>query len=98
MGKKMNLDAFGEIIDRFLTENDVYFLLTMPKGTQEVQIQDSVGLGLTVQFFAVLNSIKAVCKTLREDLGIDAASPEWEHTVNVMLTMVKKDILGRDEK
>ena len=70
----------------------------MPKGTQEVQIQDNVGLGSTVQFFAVLNSIKAVCKTLREDLGIDAASPEWEHTVNVMLTMVKKDILGRDEK
>lgn len=98
MGKEMNLNAFGEIIDRFLTENDVCFLLTMPKGTQEVQIQDNLGFGSTIQFFAVLNSIKAVCKTMQEELEIDTASPEWEHTVNVMLTMVKRDILGRDEK
>ena len=98
MGNEMNLEAFGEIVDRFLTENEVCFVLTMPKGTQEVQIRDNVGLGSTVQFLAMLNSITAVCKTMRGDLGIDAASPEWEHAVNVMLTMVKKDILGRDEK
>lgn len=97
MNRKLDLDTFGEIIDKFLEENEIRMLLTMPKGTQKVQVMDNVNLGPTVQFYIMLNSITAICKELRNQLGIDTASPEWEHTVNVMLGMVKRDILEEDE-
>lgn len=51
MEKKMDLDSFGEIIDRILEENEFQMLLTMPEGTQEVQIKDNMELGSAVQFF-----------------------------------------------
>ena len=97
MNKKLDLDSFGDIVDKFLEENEVKMLLTMPKGTLYVQVEDNVNLGPTVQFFILLNSIEAMCKELRTLIGIDTASPEWEHTVSVLLAMVKKGILEEDE-
>lgn len=97
MNKKLDLDSFGDIVDKFLEENEVKMLLTLPKGTQTVQVEDNVNLGPTVQFFILLNSITTICKELRTLIGIDTASPEWEHTVNVMLAMVKREILTEDE-
>lgn len=97
MNKKLDLDSFGEIVDKFLEENEVTMLLTMPKGTLYVQVDDNVNLGPTVQFFILLNSITTICKEMRTLLGIDTASPEWERMVNVMLGMVKSDILAEDE-
>ena len=98
MNEKFDLDTFGEIVDKFLEENEVTMLLTMPKGTQAVRVKDNVNLGPTVQFYIMLNSITAICKELRTLIGIDTASPEWEHMVNVMLGMVKSDILAEDEE
>lgn len=98
MNKKLDLDSFGNIVDKFLEENEVTMLLTMPKGTQKVQVMDNTRLGPTVQFYIMLNSITTICKELRNDFGIDVASPEWEHTVNVILGMVKRDILAEDEE
>lgn len=97
MNKKLDLDSFGNIVDKFLEENEVEMLLTMPKGTQAVQVKDNVNLGPTVQFFILLNSIEAICKELRTLIGIDTASPEWERMVDVMLGMVKRDILAESE-
>ena len=85
-------------MDKFLEENEVEMLLTMPKGTQTVQVKDNVNLGPAVQFFILLNSITTICKEMRTLLGIDTASPEWERMVNVMLGMVKSDILAEDEE
>ena len=96
MNKKLDLDSFRDIVDKFLEENEIRMLLTMPKGTLDVQVKDNVNLGPTVQFYIMLNSITAICKELRTLLGIDTASPEWEHAVNVMLGMVKRDILLDD--
>lgn len=98
MNRKLDLDSFGDIVNKFLEENEIRMLLTMPKGTLDVQVKDNVNLGPTVQFFILLNSITAICKELRTLLGIDTASPEWERMVNVMLGMVKSDILAEDEE
>ena len=98
MSEKFGLDAFGDMVDKFLEENEIEMLLTMPKGTLHVQVDDNVNLGPTVQFFILLNSIEAICKEMRNLLGIDTVSPEWEKTVNVMLGMVKREILTEDEE
>ena len=98
MEKKIDLDSFGEIIDRILEENEFQMLLTMPKGTQDVQIKDNMGLGPTVQFYAMLKGIETIIKTMQEDLGLDTAAPGWEQTVDTLLAMVKADILNPDEE
>ena len=93
----MDLDSFGDIVDKFLEENEVEMLLTMPKGTQTVQVEDNVNLGPIAQFYIMMNSITTICKELRNDFGIDATLPEWEKTANVLLAMVKREILTEDE-
>ena len=93
----MDLDSFGDIVDKFLEENEVEMLLTMPKGTQTVQVEDNVNLGPIAQFYIMLNSITTICKELRNDFGIDAASPEWSRLVYVMLCMFACNMLEEDE-
>lgn len=98
MEKKMDLDSFGEIIDHILEKHKFVMLLTMPEGTQEVQIKDNMGLGSIVQFYAMLKGIETIIKTMQTEVGLDTAAPGWEQTVDAMLAMVKTDILDLDEE
>ena len=98
MNKKLDLDTFGDIIDKFLKENEIRMLLTLPEGAQEVQVEDNCGLGPIVQFFIMLNSITAICESMKELLDIDGASPEWADCVDELLDMVREDILAEDEE
>ena len=98
MEKKMDLDSFREIIDRILEKHKFVMLLTMPEGTQEVQIKDNMGLGSTVQFYAMLKGIETIIKTMQTEVGLDTAAPGWEQTVDALLAMVKADILDLDEE
>lgn len=93
----LNMDTFQEIIDNFLTENEVHMLLTMPVGTQEVTVQDNTSLGPVVQFFFILNAIASVCKAMQEQIGIDPDSEDWAKVVDTMLSMVRRDILPRED-
>ena len=90
----LNLDSFGEIIDNFLRDNVIHMLLTLPEGTNEVQVQDNTGLGSVVQFYILLNSFKTVGLAMQKDMGIDCKSPDWEKVVDSLLGMVKKEMIG----
>lgn len=91
---ELNLDSFGEIIDRFLMDNEVQMLLTLPKGTIDVQVQDNTGLGSTVQFYILLNAIEPICDAMRKGMGIDRKSAEWEKVVDTLLGMIKDEMIG----
>lgn len=93
---KLDLDSFGEIVDRFLKENEVKMLLTLPEGTLDVQVMDNTGLGSVVRFYILLNAIGPICGAMLKDMGIDGQSKEWEQTVDTLLDMVKKEILQMD--
>lgn len=93
---ELNLDSFGEIIDRFLMDNEVQMLLTLPKGTIGVQVQDNTGLGSIVQFYILLNAIKPICDAVLKDMGIERKSAEWEKVVDTLLGMIKGEIMGGD--
>ena len=43
--KKLDLDSFGEIMDKFILENEVGMSIIMPEGTIEPEIQDNTGAG-----------------------------------------------------
>lgn len=93
---KLDLESFGEIVDLFLKENEIQMLLTLPKGTVEVQVEDNVKMGSVVQFYILLNSIKPICAAMQEEMGIDSESPEWEQVVDTLLGMVKAEITDKE--
>lgn len=93
---EFNLDKFGEIMDDFLKKNEIRMLITLPEGSIEPVVEDNVGIGSTVHFYILLNSIGAVCEQMQKDMGIDKASAEWANVVHVLLKMVKDEILEED--
>ena len=48
---ELNIEAFGGIIDQLLTENEVNMLITLPKGSLDVQIQENIKLGSVIRFY-----------------------------------------------
>ena len=93
--EKLTLDSFGEIIDQFLKDNEICMLLTLPERTLDVQVQDNVNLGSTVQFYILLNAIVPICDAMLKDMGIERKSAEWEKVVDTILGMIKDEIMGR---
>lgn len=95
---KLNMDTFGEIIDDFLTKNEVYMLLTMPEGTQDVTVRDNTELGPVGQFYFILAAIVPICKAMQEQMGIGAHSADWEKVADAMLGMVRREILPEKQE
>lgn len=91
---KLDLDSFGEIMDQFLKDNEIQMLLTMEKGTLDVSVEDNVLLGSVVRFYILLRAINSICDSMRKDMGIDGKSTEWAEVVDVLLQMVKEEMLG----
>ena len=95
--EKMDLDFFGEVIDRFLKENTIHMILTIPEGTLDVRVQDNTGLGSVVQFYILLNSVKPILDSMFNDMEIDRKSTGYEKMVDALLGMIREEILCEDE-
>lgn len=65
----MDIDKFGEIMDKFLTDAHVQMILESPEGTQEVTIEDNMGIGGTGQFFFLLKGIGVALRNMAAIVG-----------------------------
>ena len=92
-----NVEAFGGIIDQLLTENEVNMLITLPKGSLDVQIQENIKLGSVIRFYIFFNCIKPITDKLAKEAGINKKSAEWAGIVNTLLAMIKEEMLKGDE-
>ena len=86
--KKLDLDSIGEIMDKFILDNDISLLINMPAGTIEPEIQDNTGMGPVMQFYILLNALVAVVKNV-----IRIEKDAREDLVDGILDLVKKDIM-----
>ena len=94
--RKLNLDTFGNMMDDFIKENEIKMLLTIPEGSMEVEVQDNVGAGGVVQFYIMLNTIKAVANRMKNDMkqgGLELDENMWEQTVDSLLALVKAELM-----
>ena len=91
--RELNLDTFGEIMDEFLKENKIQMLITIPEGSITPEIESNTRLGPVVHFYILLEALTAVVKETMDVMSVDAGSPEWEHTVDTILSLVKQDIM-----
>lgn len=73
-------------------------LITIPKGSITPEMRDNVVLGPVVHFYILLKALTTVVKETVDVMSIDAGSPEWEHTVDTILSLVKQDIMTEEEK
>lgn len=96
--RELNLDTFGEIVNEFLKENKIQMLITIPKGSITPEVRDNVGLGPVVHFYILLKALTTVVKEMVDAMSINAGSPEWEHTVDAILSLVKQDIMDSKPK
>ena len=89
--KKLDLDSFGEIMDKFILENEVGMSIIMPEGTIEPEIQDNTGMGPVMQFYIVLNALSRIVTETMDLMGIEKDARE--DLVDGILDLVKKDIM-----
>lgn len=89
--KKLDLDRFGEIMDKFILENEVGMSIIMPEGTIEPEIQDNTGAGPVMRFYILLNALVAVVKNVTDLMGIEKDARE--DLVDGILDLVKRDIM-----
>lgn len=89
--KKLDLDSFGEIMDKFILDNDISLLINMPAGTIEPEIQDNTGMGPVMQFYIVLNALPRIVTETMDLMKIPDS--EREHLVDEILKLVNDDIL-----
>ena len=62
MKKELSIDAFGEIVDEFLKENEIHMTITLPEGSVTPVIKDNIGTVSVLQFYILLNTVGVVVK------------------------------------
>ena len=96
--RELGLDTFGEIMDEFLKENKIQMLITIPEGSITPEIESNTRLWPVVHFYILLKALTTVVKEMVDVMSINAGSPEWEHTVDAILSLVKQDIMDSKPK
>lgn len=94
--RELNLDSFGEMMDNFIRANEIKMLLTIPEGSMEVEVQDNVGAGGVMQFYIMLNTIKAIANRMKEDMkngGLELDDDKWEETVDSLFALLKNELM-----
>lgn len=86
--KKLDLDSIGEIMDKFILDNDISLLINMPAGTIEPEIQDNTDMGPVMRLYILLNALVAVVKNV-----IRIEKDAREDLVDGILDLVKRDIM-----
>ena len=91
---ELNLDTFGEIVDKYLNDNDIYILLHMPEGTQEVEIEKSnLPESGVLYFFAAMNMVITSALKMHAELVNTKSNFDWPGFVDSLVDVVKEDLL-----
>ena len=90
METEMNLEKFGEIMDKAITEADAAMLIRMPAGTQEATVQCNLGIGPVGELFFLLSAIPATMKKLNDMLE---GQLDRESFANAVCELLRKDLM-----
>ena len=88
--KTLDIDTFGVIMDDFLNANDVKLLIHSPEGSQDVSVQDNLGIGPVGTLFFLL---KSICPVSKEIVSLTGEKWDAKALADVIADMVRDDIL-----
>lgn len=87
---KLDINTFGEIMDKFLEENHIQMLIDMPEGEIEPDLVDNVEAGGVIQFYILLASLKSAFTRFMKDLLDKDLTEDF---IDKMLDLVKADLM-----
>ena len=91
---ELNLDTFGEIVDKYLNDSDIYILLHMPEGTQAVEVEKSnLPESGVLYFFAALRMMIASAQKTHAEMSNTKSNFDWPGFVDCLMDVVKEDLL-----
>lgn len=90
----MNIDNFGEIMDKFLEDNDIVMLIEMPKGTLKAEVKNNCELPGIVDLYILLNALPSVFECVFEMIENDNMSDQRD-MVHEMMEMVENVVVKR---
>lgn len=96
---ELDIDTFGEIMDKFMEDNPIQMFIEMPEGTIEPEITDNTQMGSVIQFYILLHALEKVTSEmiLRQLKGmLDPA--KTEDVIDGMLELVKSSVMDRLEQ
>ena len=89
--KKMDLEAFGDIMDNFINDNEVCLLAESPAGTQDFTIKTNTNLGPVVEFYMLIKCIPDVFVHFKDILDESLT----ENFIDSVLEMLKEEIMEK---
>ena len=90
---ELNLDTFGEIMDKFIKDAHIQLLIDMPEGTTDAELKDNTGMGAVMQFYIILNAVEKVYKTMVEDMQLDDSD---DTLIDSLLMLLKESVKGKE--
>lgn len=87
----MNIDEFGEFIDKFLKKNEIKMLITFPEKSREADIQVNVPPSPVFHFYIMLHAMKKIFEDMLKLEVLD--ENKKEPMLDAMLDLLKKGIL-----
>ena len=86
----VDIDTFGEIMDKYLTDNRVWMFIDMPEGTQKAKI---IGTGVaTIDFYMLLSAARTTFDQMIDELG-GVEVFDKEGLVDELLKMLRGELL-----
>ena len=91
MNERLDIDKFGEIMEKIIEKFHVQMLIEMPEGTNEPEIADNIGLGGVVQLYILLAALKPIYKDIYEKV-LD--HNKQEDFIDAILAIVKTELMS----
>jgi hypothetical protein len=88
------IDKFGEVIDKALTDSDVWLKIKMPSGTMEPEITSCFGDIAVMDFYIMLHALRKTMEQVMIQAPVDP--DKKEQLIDGMLAMVKADLMDEE--
>lgn len=96
---ELDIDTFGEIMDKFMEDNPIQMLIEMPEGTIEPEIADNARMGSVIQFYILLHALEKVAsEMIKVQLKGMLDPTKTGDMIDGMLGLVKISIMSRLEQ
>ncbi|MEI3374627.1 MAG: hypothetical protein V8R00_01580 [Coprococcus catus] len=92
--KENDIDGFCEIMEKFLKENDIKVLTEMPEGTLKAEVKNNCGIPGIVDLYILLNALPSVFECTFEMIGNDNKYDQ-RYLVREMMWMVEDGLIKR---
>lgn len=86
----LDLDSFGEIMDRMIEDHRVVLLIEMPAGTTEAEMRTNMPGGGTVELYLLLAAIPTAVRHIADQFR--GGSFDGDKIATAICEMLRKDI------